>query len=454
MHYVTEPTQYLQALKALEGSERLALDTETNVQKEWETKGGSALDPHTGEVSLLIVSKPKERPFIFDNHWLRHHGVDFSPLFNILTAAEYFIGANLKFDLKMMRSTFGVMPENVRDVILMAKMISNATGSKVGKQHGHSYADLCREYLDVHLSGKKDLRVSTWGIGLEGRTLESSWWREKLEYGARDVQYLFDLNDLMEKAICTPLPSSPLIQNDNFSTEWGLGMEKVMKIEHEFLPVVAQMEYRGMPVSETTMSLFQSAISEKLIQTAVLLSRELELDEPQKDWRGQEVPSAKALKTLRSSQGLLGVIQKALNFRRLDNVQAEVLKRMIEIMDKLAAVPTENLEDVTPDPIFIDEAEEDLYGELQELEASTLVEKSPLIKAILTFKQCTKQEGMDLRKFLNPKTGRLHYGLNQIGAATNRSSSSGPNMQQISGRVTAIVEEDLKNLFVCSSRAV
>ena len=422
--YITNLQDYPLACRDLYDAKRLAVDTETCVRPEWLTKGGSALDPHTGRISLLIAQKPKGIPYVFDLFHLEAAGYNPQELIDTLESVQdYQLGINYKFDMQFMKSTLDYMPERVRDIMVMGKLISNATGSKVGKGHGHSYADLCRESLSVHITGKKDLRASTWGTAISARTLDNEWWYEKVLYAATDVKYLFQIHDIMEQVIIAPLPDSPILQTGNSSGVYGFGMEKVLKRELNFTVIVAEMEYGGMPVSEETMRLYQEGVCEALDEAGVYLSRELELDTPQRDWSGKEVPSQKALKVLRSSTGLLDVLQKAINMNKLSDVQGKTLKRMLDIVDLLhASKKTDSGGDgeAGGDDIFISDDEESLFEELTIMEQSDLIALSPVVKAILEFKKLLKQEGMDLRKFINPVTGNVHPRYDQLGAATSR----------------------------------
>ena len=427
--YITSLDAYSTACRFHFGSQRLAVDTETCVREQWLTKKGSALDPHTGRISLIIIQKPKSLPYVFDLFHLEAAGYNPQMLIDVLeSTVEYQLGVNYKFDMQFMKGTLNYMPERVKDVLIMGKLISNATGSKVGKGHGHSYADLNREYLNVHITGKKDLRTSSWGLGLSARILDSEWWYEKILYAANDVKYLFQLHDIMERAICDPLPNSPLLGWNGDSGSYGLGMDRVLKRECEFIPIIAEMEYGGMPVSLETMTLYQEGVTEALEDCGVYLSRELELDTPIRNWEGRFVPTNKALKMLRSSTGLLDILQKAINMKKISDVQGVTLKRMLDIIDLLHSFNKEDtggdgesgVEDTGVEDIFINSDEENLFGELTIMEESELLAISPVVKSILEFKKLTKQEGMDLRKFINPVTGNIHPKYDQLGAATSR----------------------------------
>lgn len=442
--YITDIPTYTQALAEFDTTQPIALDTETMVRPEYEGKGGTALSPHTGRVSLVICCQPESKIYVFDLLHLEAAGYDPELLVKTLDAAPYLLCAQAKFDAQQLRGTLGYEPLKLRDVILIARLLTNATGSKAGKAVGHSYKDLCREWLDVHIGGKGTLQKSSWGVGLEARTLENEWWLEKVTYAAHDVKYLFPLQDKMLPILLDPLPDSPLTKTGNKSHKWGFGMKRVFEREMRFIPVVASMEYEGLPIDKELMGAFQQAVKEELLELAVYLSKELKLDTPQRDWRGKETPSPKALKVLRSSTGLLQLVQQALNFKKIDNVQAAMLKRLLQIIENFgsreaADSDEEAFEDSEQANFFVNEDEQQFYQELVDRTAEDLATSAPLVKAILDFKRLVKQDGMDLRKYINPATGRVHPSYNQLGTATSRLSSSNFNAQQISNKTKVVI---------------
>lgn len=432
------------AIKNLSQSPRLAIDTETYARPEWGTKG-SALDCHTGAISLMIL-KGEGKPVIVDVLYLQETQADFSELKELLFSRDYLLFHNARFDLKFMQSTFGWMPTNVRCTLVMAKLCSNATGSKAGKQFGHGYADLCKNYLNINIEGKGTVQTSTWLCGLSKRTLDNEWWLEKLMYAAKDVEYLFDLEEILLQVLTTPLPDSPLT-NTGQTEAWGLDMLEVLQRELNYIPVIARREYIGLPVSKKMLNALQKAAENQLNDCINDLSTAFKLDPPKPDWEGRLVASRKTKQTLNSSTGLKECIQKAIKLSTLDNVQGNVLKRLVDILDTLAAAEDVDEENEGGASVFIDENEELLYHELLEIEHSELMRICPIMQRVLDFKRLSKQVSMDLRKYINPKTGRIHTKLDQLGTATGRLSSSGPNLQQVSARTTIVIDLPKEDLF-------
>ncbi len=431
------------ALAKADDKQPLALDTETSVRTQYRYNG-SALDCHTAEISLLILKERNSIPVVIDLLCLQCLDYDPAPLAKVIQSAEYLIGANLKFDLKFLYNEFGVWFKNVFDVIVASKLIGNATGSKVARQLGHGYADICRELLNVHITGKKDLRVSSWALDVSARSLDNEYWKEKLTYAANDVQYLFPIRDIQVRSICTPMPHTALNPTDNRSDEWGLGMSETLEREMKLVPVIAKMEYTGMPASKKMMAAFQEGVYEEMLAVGTYLCKQLGLDQPIDLGNGKEVPTNRALSRMRSSQGLLELIQRGLNLKQFDSTQAEGLRRACELLDAFSASTDRQ---ATAEEIFVDAEEAELYREFLELENSTLLQITPVVKAILNFKKLVKQDGMDLRKYINTATGRVHCSYDQLGAATGRLSSNSPNVQQQSGRTTCKISLPKEEYF-------
>lgn len=433
--YVTTLEEYAQACSFLFSSPRLAVDTETYVLPEWSLKGGSALDPHTGSISLVIIKNDSSTPFIFDLLHLKALNYDPNLLVKTLESVQlYQLGINYKFDIKFFMSTFNYLPSKVRCLMVMDYLVTNATGSKLGNSRGHSYADLCREYLNIHITGKDTLRLSDWGIPLHLRSLSNPEWYSKLVYASNDVSYLFPIHDILESTICSPPPSFPT------TSSFGLGMANVLQLESSVIPIVAEMEYNGIECCRDTLQQYQELVEKKINELSVHIATTLNLCTPQLNWEGSFVIPDKVMKTFRSSNGLLEILQKAIKLENLPDVQSSTLSRLFNIIDsiysKSSSPPESGDGHSTPieaiDELFINDEEFLLYHSLLTQDSSFLLESSSLIKDIITLKQLLKQQSMNLEKYINPKTGRIHSSFHQNQAATGRFSSSNPNGQNIS----------------------
>lgn len=93
--YITTLEDYNTAIKTLCACPELAMDTETYALKQYGSRA-SALDPHTGRISLLQLKGRKGKTYIFDIIWLTELGADFSVLMKLLQSREYLLLHNAK----------------------------------------------------------------------------------------------------------------------------------------------------------------------------------------------------------------------------------------------------------------------------------------------------------------------------------------------------------------------
>lgn len=427
----------LQGVRELESQPRLAADCETYTLPKWNhrvAKGrqGSALDPHTGRVSILGAQGDTGRPVIFDILALEAQGCDLTPLRDLLVSREYVVGMNFKFDIKFLRQHLGIFLENGRCILSLAKLISNATGSKAGLARGHSLEDLSRDYLNVFITGKGKEQITSWFP----RPLSTG----KIQYMLGDIRHLLPLHDLFMRVLCDPLPT---VRTIGTSQRHGFGMKRVVDLEMEFLVCTAEMEFNGLPASAEVFADIQAATIARVEELAVKLCHAFDLETAPADlWEDGEVATERSRKWLNNPQKLLELIKKAVGLQRLTDVQAAKLQRMLELIEDLSK---------SGDVEFISDDEADMFSELKELEHSILLQTSQLMQDVLEYKRLQKQKGMDLGKFINPVTGRIHGNLAPVGAATGRTSSANPNMQNVSARTKLIIERPLDALFPSSA---
>jgi hypothetical protein len=339
--YVKDVPTLAAEIKRLGAYKELAADTETYVKRQYKQLGyGSALDPHTSGISLLIL-RPEEKSeptSIIDLLLLSQQGYDSSHLINLLRTRAELIFANAKFDVKFLLGEFGILLRNVCCVRVLAKLIGNATGSKFGRMLGYSLKDLCRDYLGIHLSGKGEEQVSDWWARPNFEDPEDCYsqqmWLRKLSYAAGDVEYLFALRNLMRETLTNPLPKTLLIPNGSETEPFGLGMADVVKTEMETVPVVAEIEFNGLPASLEILNAIQTAIYNEskgegeLLVAASLLCQEFDLEAYPSPWSDYLMPSEASLKALNNPNKLKRLISQKIGIS-LDNVQASVLERLI-----------------------------------------------------------------------------------------------------------------------------
>lgn len=447
---ITTPKEFQQLIKELKPYKDLATDLEASVRKEWRSKGVSALNIQVSRIEIISISvRDQEEVYLIDYRILK----DKYGLNNLidLFRNKVLIGANIKYDLKLLYQECGVWFE-ARDIILMSRLIGNATGSKFAKAHGHGLGDLCRDWLNVHLEGKgNNLQGSDWGLPISERTLDNSFWRDKLAYAARDTAYIFPIYDQMLPVLINPLPRTDLIPNGtNDSESFGLGMEEKLDEENEIISIIASMEYTGIPASNRILTKLQKAIETRLEELAYELAIEFGLPtDTAMDFFSEELfATEKAKKTLNNPTELLNLIKENLEIHKIDNTQTSVLERTLEIIDKVYAErhsDDDQLKTKAESVEIVSEEEGELYQQMENLEESMIMKNSPLLRKIVEYRRLKKLEGMDLRKHINPATGYIHSSINQIGTATARISSSNPNVLQISARSQVEIEIEVES---------
>jgi DNA polymerase I-like protein with 3'-5' exonuclease and polymerase domains len=432
---------YPQALEALNSEPLIGLDTETYIKPEYRAlQGATALDPHTGRISLLILKSREYEPFIFDLITLGKLGYDRRPMYEFLSSREKLIGQNIQFDLKFLKREYGVVFQNAWDVRLMAKMIGNATGSKYARLLGYSLADLARDYLNIHLIGKDTDRVTDW----YPRPLTE----EKLLYAANDVNYLHDIHDILLESLVNPLPWSEIFPEGSQTGPYGLGFSnELIELEMFQSSVAAEMEYNGLPASREILEALQKSIKDEenetgeLLQVTSELCKHLGLPTVPSFWSDSEIPTTQSSKTLNNPVKLKLLLNAKIGIE-MSSAQAGVLERLIDLLEEQAAGEVN----------FVDEDEEELYRQILDYEDAVATSSSELCKLVLKYKQLTKQYSMNLAKYINPLTGCIHSGIDMLGAATSRSSARSPNLQNVPSRTyIQITRPDLENLYPSSA---
>ena len=410
----------------------LAIDLETCIQPEWQGRGGSALDPHTGEISLLTLHDGSHT-WVVD--WLLVGGQPGAAeaVYELLSQAPYVVAANARFEAKWLHKHLGIQLNNWRCVVVLSNLLANATGSKFGKMRGHSLKALCRDLLNVHLEGKGTIQVENWRVRPEDP--EGEWWQAKLKYAAGDVQYLLPIHDRLYEALTSPLGK-------------GLDQGDVVAVEMALIPVIAEMELEGMPVARWMMDNIQRELVGNPWEPGYIerLATDIlkELVGPQAVRFGV---NKRSLALLNNPVALRQALQKYYNFQRLDNAQAEMLRRALEVMEYLSKAETPEQQAESLEEICASEEEQEYFQELLSIDPQDFKARMPLLKQILEYKKLSKLVSMDLREYINPATGRIHSSFNQCYGATGRMTSTDPNVQQINGRTKILVKLDKDNPF-------
>lgn len=408
--YVDNIERYKKAAIELYKQKRIALDVETYAKEEYKNLENARLNPHLGRIGILTIAKEGSKPYVFDLIKLENEGYDSYILEQVIKSAGYVLIHNAVFDCGMLRGQFNLRLKNVRCTYIMAQILSNATGSRFGVAKGHGLSDLCRDLLDIHITGKGELQIAEWGIDIDKRELENPIWYEMLKYAANDVKYLFQLNDIMYKVLTNPLPSSPLINGTTKMTEAGLGQKEVLELEFKYIPVVVEKQYNGLPIAKEILERIQESIEYECIEAAVELCKELKLETYYPDLESQELPTPKTESIFNNPKKMLDIIKKQLRVE-VGNTSTQSLERVVELIDTVYS--DNNVE-------TINDKENQMLNNFEKFEQSILETNSNIVKGFLKYKKLKKQMSMNLKDYINPATEKIHSRYNQLGTATGR----------------------------------
>ena len=433
--YITELPELKKLQIDLKEDVELAFDTETYVLDKWVGIVEKALDPFTSRVALIILQGRNSLPYCIDvielnKVWSEE---DIQEFFSFLKSKEKLMAYNAKFDLKMIRATFGVILENFWDILIMVKLLTNATGSKFSNKCGASLEDVCRDYLNVKISGKGKEQISRWAVRpYSNEESAIKTWVDKLKYGSCDTKYLFELNDKLLPVLTNPLPKTVFYKNGVRGLkreDYGLNMGEVLKLEQQSIVPIAEMEWNGLPIAKKAAEKFYNNVwNSKSSQNELnrvggelckLLSLDYNLCSPIDS--NYQIPIKHSV--LRNPVNLKAKISKATDLD-LDNVQKSQISRLLDIFQELEKYKEAQESDTETQEIsWSSEEEYERWQELEDLARGDLKEYSKLFSLILKYKELDKVNGMSLLSYINPETGRIHCNFSQLGASTSRLSS-------------------------------
>lgn len=219
---VTDDAGLVEVVSYVRERMRTGFDLETDGPEK-----DDALDPWKGSIELVQMGDSK-RQFIIWHRFIK----DWSPIHEVLADSSIVkIGQNLKFDIRFWLVKHGMDKRmwNIADCGLIEQVIGcglfSEEDDKVGMTLKMTSMEMMgRRWLGLQLVKDEDTRTG-WGK-LTPETIP----QEKLFYAADDV--------------CVP----ELILNKQKGWIKRLGLVETVNLEHSFLPVVADMEVRGIKV--------------------------------------------------------------------------------------------------------------------------------------------------------------------------------------------------------------
>tara|TARA_R110000822_G_scaffold302649_2_gene426955 strand:+ start:12133 stop:14055 length:1923 start_codon:yes stop_codon:yes gene_type:complete len=362
-----------ECIEYLKDKTLLSLDIETTRKfgGRFEKEG---LDPYLSEIVMLQIGD-KERQYVIDYRF-----VDTSSMKDILSdPAKTFVGQNIKFEYKHLLHRYGVRLSNLYDTMVVEQILFN--GHKVQA----NLEALNLKYLNIQVN--KDIRLGF--LEIKDRPFTD----EEIEYGAQDVLY--------------PL----LIRDKQLLDVKNKQVENCVALEMLFIPVLGDLEYKGMHFNQKVWTNTYNENLELLQAQKTILNeyvvrhhRSSYFVKQQLDMFDQEI-------TCNINWGSpLQVIGLFKHMKICPQAVSKTTKKLTYTVN--ASVLMASLNTINKD---IPKAKKDLilnYLKYRELRQS-----------------CTTF-GIAFFKYVNPITNRLHSNFRQI-LNTGRISSSGPNLQNI-----------------------
>jgi len=196
--YITTSAELEGMVKEVMALTAWGFDTET-----------TGLDPHKDRVTLMQIGNSTVQ-YVIDTR-----KVNIAPLYPFLESEDIRkIAHNAKFDYKMVKGTFGVDMNGMRDTMLADKLLN------VGRKfYGFGLGDVLKAWLKIDVD--KTLQSSF--IGHKG-----DYSKEQIAYAATDVEHLLELSR----------KQSVFIEND--------GLKKTFLLECDVLTCFGDMEFHGL----------------------------------------------------------------------------------------------------------------------------------------------------------------------------------------------------------------
>ncbi|WP_457621184.1 bifunctional 3'-5' exonuclease/DNA polymerase [Persephonella sp.] len=341
--YITDIDDAVRSLNDFSKDRYLFVDTEVAV------KSFDDIDFFEDRVRLIQVGN-YDKVYVYDMFRIPQ----FQKNLKNLLETKGVVGHNLKFDIKFLKTNFGIFPQVVFDTMIASQLLAEDSKEK------HSLSAVSYRLTDNHID--KSQQRSPWGI----RDLTD----EQIRYAARDVQVLREIFPVLRdelNRIKTPHKATGKI-HETFGLDNGVAV-----VEMAFVPQLADIELRGMPVDEKLLKDMLQKISAEYQREYIEFVRRYGVDpfSPQKvtSWLSSKLK----LKLPTTQKGSLSSQDSALR----KYIEKEEIRKLLHIR-----------------------SEKKILDKLKEL-------KSYL------------------------RNGRIYTQFKQIGAPTGRMASMRPNLQNI-----------------------
>ncbi len=338
--FITDSSKLPEIIPLLAASQTLSVDTE-----------GTSLSPFDTKLLLLQIATP-EHSFVIDTQ-----KVDLTPLKPVLESERPLkILQNAKFDYQVLKVQAGITLGSIYDTMLAERLLTCGLGRE------NSLRSLVEKYIGV----KIDKTIRDEFTDPKSSVLRGKFTQQQLDYAARDVHFLLE------------------IFKKQFRRLVEEGLVETAKLEFKVVPVVSEMEIRGVLIDPTKWRTYIKELEEK----RNTINKDIQND----------LSSISTFTTV----DLFG--------NEIDSINLDSPLQLVQAFKKLGV-------------------------ELPNTSEATLQKTDhPLAKKMLEYRQYEKMItsfGETILEKIHPKTGRLHPDFMQMGADTGRFACNNPNLQQI-----------------------
>lgn len=370
--------------------ERIGLDIEA-----------SSLDPLTSVLLLIQIATQKDN-YVINAGTISKKTQKY--IFELIADRKIeVVGHNIKFDVKTVYSSFGILLENLFDTMLAEVMAFPGISNPFT-----SLGVLVQKYARNELT--KGTRES-----FIGKT-DFDFTEDQIKYAAEDVAYLFVIASTLEEKI---------EERDQIAV-WNL--------EKKLEPVVAMMELEGIGFDKKQW--FSLAEQAEKNQKEVIANIYDYLIEHFDIVAG-------------TYDNALDVFNN-LNITTLDDkpVKAKFRQKLLEemiIRDDIVSTAVSNINLGSSKQVTKILRNLGLNVEKSSEKELNRVKENPFVTMLLENRHYTKRIdafGEDYLRYVHAVTGRIHAEFNQLRAATGRFSLDNPNLQQV------IAESQYRKAFI------
>lgn len=367
-----------EAIDYLERSPVVGLDIETTRKFKGIYGKREGLDPYLTNIVMIQIGD-LNRQFVIDVRKVDYEDITY--MFKRLNARKVkFLGHNMKFEFKHIYHNFGVRLEYILDTMIMETIIYN------GLNVTYDLKGLIKKYLNYEVD--KDIRMSFLSIG------DIPFNRNQIIYGVEDITLPLQFYEIQFDKI-----------RENNS-------EMCLKLEMNFLPALAMMEYNGFTIDVEAWTALAELNGKRYEEQSKKLT-ELLLDILPEDsiYINKQYNLFDETRTLRvkfSSREVVDMFKTIGVDCQVTDKKTKKVKNSLE-SKALKSYMVVNKEVLPPEVVTIIKE----YMKLKEYEQS-----------------CTTFGVKFLEQYVHPITGKLHSNFKQI-IETGRLSSSNPNIQNI-----------------------